>query len=241
MNNFSFSPIARISSCYKEKFSIPRQPGLVHEATAELVLLKPYASEEIIRGLEGFSHVWIIFAFHAVPLGQWKPTVRPPRLGGNKRLGVFATRSTHRPNPVGLSAVRLLNICIDAGEIKLILGGCDLLHGTPVLDIKPYLPYADAISGAIGGFAQDTPDKKMQVQFSELAGQTCVSASERLNVDVQLFIEQLLCLDPRPSYQAGKLSKRIYAAHVYDFNLRWRYIDEQQVEVIDLLPRDDNQ
>jgi len=122
MNNFSFSPIAHISSCYKEKFSIPRQPGLVTAATAELVLNEPYASAEIVRGLEGFSHIWVIFAFHAVPLGQWKPTVRPPRLGGNQRLGVFATRSTHRPNPIGMSAVNLLDISIEGSEVKLILG-----------------------------------------------------------------------------------------------------------------------
>jgi len=239
MNNFSFSPIGRISSCYKEKFSIPRQPSLVSEATADLVLLKPYASKEIIRGLEGFSHIWIIFAFHAVPLGQWKPTVRPPRLGGNKRLGVFATRSTHRPNPIGLSAVSLLDICTGAGEVKLALGGCDLLDGTPVLDIKPYLPYADAILGAKGGFAEAAPAKKIQVLFSVSASKACIEASERLSVDSKLFIEQLLSLDPRPSYQAGKQSERIYAAHVYDFNLRWHYPEEQKVEVIDLLPRDD--
>jgi len=135
MNNFSFSPIAHISSCFKEKFSIPRQPGLVTAATAELVLNEPYASAEIVRGLEGFSHIWVIFAFHAVPLGQWKPTVRPPRLGGNQRLGVFATRSTHRPNPIGMSAVNLLDISIEGSEVKLILGGCDLLDGTPVLGV----------------------------------------------------------------------------------------------------------
>lgn len=239
MNNFSFSPIAYISSCYKEKFSIPRQPGLVSEATAELVLQKPYASQEIIRGLEGFSHIWLIFAFHAVPLGQWKPTVRPPRLGGNKRLGVFATRSTHRPNPIGMSAVRLLDSRTESGEVKLILGGCDLLDGTPVLDIKPYLPYADSLPEATGGFAPSAPDKKMQVSFSALACESCINASERLNVDVKLFIEQLLTLDPRPPYQSTQLGERVYAAHVYDFNLRWQYLEAQQVHVIDLSLREE--
>lgn len=239
MNNFSFSPIGRISSCYKEKFSIPRQPGLVSEAKAELVLLKPYASGEIIRGLEDFSHIWIVFAFHAIPLGHWKPTVRPPRLGGNKRLGVFATRSTHRPNPIGLSAVGLIDVSFESGEVKLTIEGCDLLDGTPVLDIKPYLPYADAILDAKSGFAPNTPEKKIQVQFSACAGEACIKASERLSVDVKLFIEQLLSLDPRPSYQSGKQKGRIYAADVYDFNLRWHYLEEQQVEVIDLSLRDD--
>jgi len=238
MNNFSFSPIGRISSCYKEKFSIPRQAGLVDGATAEAILTKPYACPEIVRGLEGFTHIWIIFAFHAVPLGQWKPTVRPPRLGGNKRLGVFATRSTHRPNPIGMSAVSLLDIRIESGEIKLILGGCDLLNGTPVLDIKPYLPYADCIAQAKGGFAPDTPNYRINVSFSQAAIALCASASARLNVDIKHFIEQLLSLDPRPSYQAGQVSDRIYAAEVYDFDLRWQYITEHEVRVIDLSPRD---
>ena len=239
MNNFSFSPIARISSCYKEKFAIPRQSGLVGEASAKLVLLKPYASEEIVRGLEGFSHIWVVFAFHAIPIGQWKPTVRPPRLGGNKRIGVFASRSTHRPNPIGLSAVRLNKISIEAGEVSLILGGCDLLDGTPVLDIKPYLPYADAIEGAVGGFAQGSPDKKIAVHFSDSAVDSCIKASERLNVDVKLFIQQLLTLDPRPPYQSSQVSSRVYAAQVYDFDLRWHYIDTTTLEVIDLILRDE--
>jgi len=239
MNNFSFSPIAYISSCYKEKFSIPRQPDLVSEATAELALTKPYASENMVRGLEGFSHIWILFAFHAVPSGHWKPTVRPPRLGGNKRVGVYATRSTYRPNPIGLSAVSLLDIHIEHGEVKLILGSCDLLDGTPVLDIKPYLPYADAIPHAKGGFAPRAPEKKMTVRFSISALEACISASQRLGVDVRLFVEQLLSLDPRPSYQAGEVSDRIYAAHVYDFNLRWHYLDTELLEVIDLSLRDE--
>ena len=239
MNNFSFSPIARISSCYKEKFSIPRQPGLVTAATAELVFLPPFASAEIVRGLDGFSHIWVIFAFHAVPLDQWKPTVRPPRLGGNKRMGVFATRSTHRPNPIGMSVVNLLDIKTESGDVKLILGGCDLLNGTPVLDIKPYIPYADSIVDATSGFAPTTPEAKMSVALSDIAKEACDIASQRLNVDIKLFIEQLLSLDPRPSYQIGQFGERVYAAHVYDFDLRWRYVDAAQIEVIDLIPKDE--
>ena len=241
MDNFSFSPIARISSCFKEKFAIPRQPNLVDSATAELVLLDPYASAESVRGLEGFSHVWIVFVFHAVPLGQWKPTVRPPRLGGNKRLGVFATRSTHRPNPIGMSVVRLLDVKTNDGKVKLILGGSDLLDGTPVLDIKPYIPYADSIPEAEGGYAATVPDNILGVEFSDLALTLCVSASDRLGLDIKRFIEQLLSLDPRPSYQAGSQTDRVYAADVHDFNLRWHYPTETTVEVIDLFARDNNQ
>lgn len=239
MNNFTFSPIARISSGFKEKFTIPRQPGLVPAAQAKLTLLEPFAVPEIVRGLEGFSHIWVIFAFHAIPLGQWKPTVRPPRLGGNQRLGVFATRSTHRPNPIGLSVVNLLDIHIEGGQVVLTLGGCDLLDGTPVLDIKPYLPYADALTDATGGFANRLPEPSLSVQFTQQAQQDCEQATHRLEMDVALLVTQLLALDPRPSYQSKQCTDRVYATHLYDFNLRWRYVAKSVVEVIELSIKDE--
>ncbi|PWQ94639.1 tRNA (N6-threonylcarbamoyladenosine(37)-N6)-methyltransferase TrmO [Leucothrix arctica] len=239
MNNFTLSAIGYISSCFKEKFTIPRQPRLLPSTVAELVLEEPYSAPEIVRGLEGFSHIWIIFAFHAVPVGQWKPTVRPPRLGGNKRVGVFATRSTHRPNPVGLSVVDLLDIQIDGGKVKLILGGCDFLDGTPVLDIKPYLPYVDSIPEAQGGFAPDLPEKSLTVTFSESSEKQCTLASERFSKDVKVLISELLALDPRPAYRVGEFGERIYATHLYDFNLRWRYLEQGVVEVVDLDVKED--
>ncbi len=155
-------PVGVIESCFKEKFGIPRQPGLVEAACASLRLLPPYDRAEAVRGLEGFSHVWLIFGFHATAAQGWRPTVRPPRLGGNARLGVFATRSTFRPNPLGLSVVRLLDIDTRRG-VQLQLAGGDLLNGTPVYDIKPYLPYADALSEAVGGFAPDGPARPLPV------------------------------------------------------------------------------
>ena len=234
MNNFNFSPVGKISSCFKEKFTIPRQPGLVPAATAELILQDPYSMPEIVRGLEGFSHIWIIFAFHAIPIGQWKPTVRPPRLGGNKRFGVFATRSTHRPNPIGLSVVKLSGIQVTEGRVSLKLDGCDLLDGTPVLDIKPYLPYADSVSEATGGFAGTVPDAQFTVCFTLQAARECELASIRLEDNIEVLIRQLLALDPRPSYQSGKQGDRIYATHLCDFNLRWRYLADNVVEVIEL-------
>lgn len=239
MNNFTFSAVGHIASCFKEKFTIPRQPRLLRSVTAELVLHKPYSIPDIVRGLEGFSHVWIVFAFHAVPLGQWKPTVRPPRLGGNKRVGVFATRSTHRPNPIGLSVVDLLDIKINSGEVRLILGGCDFLDGTPVLDIKPYLSYVDSVPGATGGFAPKVPKQMLSVTFSEKAELQCVVAAERLSKDVKLKIAELLSLDPRPAYRSGESGERIYATHLYDFNLRWCYKEHSVVEVIDLEFKDE--
>ena len=239
MDKFSFSPIGYVASCYKEKFSIPRQPRLVSEATSSLRLTEGVASDEIIRGLEGFSHIWLVFVFHAIPSGQWKPTVRPPRLGGNTRLGVFATRSTNRPNPIGMSAVELLDIERISGEIRINLGSCDLLDGTPVLDIKPYIPYADSIPQAQAGFARQEPDRKLQVLLTEKSEMLANEASQRLGVNIPKFIEQILSMDPRPSYQAGQFGERVYAAKVYDFDLQWRYLSNDKIEVIDLLVMDD--
>ena len=234
MINFNFSTVGKINSCFKEKFTIPRQPGLVPAATAELILLDNYSIPEIVRGLEGFSHIWIIFALHAVPIGQWKPTVRPPRLGGNQRTGVFATRSTHRPNPIGLSVVKLSDIKISEGKVSLVLDGCDLLDGTPVLDIKPYIPYVDSIANASGGFAEAPPDAKYKVCFTLQAARECELSSIRLARDVEELIRQILALDPRPSYHSAQQGDRIYATHLCDFNLRWRYLADDVVEVIEL-------
>ncbi|RVU85530.1 tRNA (N6-threonylcarbamoyladenosine(37)-N6)-methyltransferase TrmO [Leucothrix sargassi] len=239
MNNFTLSAIGHISSCFKEKFTIPRQSRLLKAVSSELTLQAPYASPEIVRGLEGFSHVWIVFAFHAVPVGQWKPTVRPPRLGGNKRLGVFATRSTHRPNPIGLSVVELLDIQVNAGGVTLVLGGSDFLDGTPVLDIKPYIPYVDAIPDARSGFAPEEPEQSLIVEFSELAESHVALATERLSKDVKQLLIELLSLDPRPAYQSGEFGERVYATHLYDFDLRWSYPEPGIVEIIDLKIKED--
>ena len=137
------TPIGTIESCFKEKFGVPRQPGLAPAARASLILQPPYNRPEALAGLEAFSHIWLVYLFHAIEKGKWKPTVRPPRLGGNRRTGVFATRSNFRPNPIGLSAVKLENIVTRGPDIRLELSGVDLLDGTPVLDIKPYIDGVD--------------------------------------------------------------------------------------------------
>jgi len=142
---FTFAPIGVIHSCFKEKFGIPRQPGLVPAARAVLELLPPYNRQRRCAGWRVFSHIWVSFVFHACWTSRGNRPVRPPRLGGNRRLGVFATRSTHRPNPIGLSAVELERIETGSGQVLLHLKGADLMDGTPVLDIKPYLPYSDVI------------------------------------------------------------------------------------------------
>jgi len=238
MTALQLSSIGIISSCYKEKFGIPRQPGLVPAAMAELVLGDEFG-EESVRGLEGFSHIWINFIFHQTQAQGWKPMVRPPRLGGNEKVGVFASRSTFRPNPLGLSVVELLGVEAKSGKVVLHLAGCDLMDGTPVLDIKPYLPYADTIPNAKGGFAETKPEALLEVVFSEEAELQCKQADQRVDhvkvggcASVKVLITQILQLDPRPSYQHE--SDRIYAMKLHDFDLKWRYCDNNKIKVIAL-------
>jgi len=157
----SFEPIGVIRSCFQQKFDMPRQPGLVPEARAVLELFPPYNRMESFRGSEGFSHRWVIFVFHECKADASRTTVRPPRLGGNRRVGMFATRSGFRPDPMGMSAVEMEKIEGDNKGIRIHLKGVDLLDGTPVLDIKPYLPYADRIFEAKGGFAARAPEKNL--------------------------------------------------------------------------------
>ncbi len=234
MKLLNISPIGRIHSCYKEKFGIPRQPGLVRSSTAELCLNKDF-TEESVRGLSDFSHIWLSFIFHKNIDQGWKPLVRPPRLGGNKKMGVFATRSPFRPNGTGLSVVELLSIDIKPSGIVLHLGGCDLLDKTPVFDIKPYLPYIDSVSDARGGFAVKSPTHKMRVSFTALARQQCEQAEKRLEKPVCLLIEEILGLDPRPSYQQGEVGDRVYAMKLYDFDLRWKYCEDNEIQVLEVL------
>ncbi len=237
MKAFNFSPIGKISSCYKEKFGIPRQSGLVPAATAELILDNKFG-EESLRGLEDFSHIWLSFVFHGTMEQGWKPMVRPPRLGGNTKVGVFASRSTFRPNPMGLSVVELDRIEINPSQIILHLLGCDLLDGTPVLDIKPYLPYADIVANVKGGFAQSKPEILLDISFSDEAKIQCKRASECLGKDIQILIVQTLQLDPRPAYQASasnaNKNDRIYAMKLYDYDLKWQYNDNNKIKVIGL-------
>lgn len=228
-----FSPIGVIRSPYREKFGIPRQPGLVTVARATLSLLPAYAQPEAVRGLEGFSHVWLLFVFHATQQQGWQPTVRPPRLGGNAKVGVFASRSTFRPNPLGLSVGELLEIRTTGGQVELELGGLDLLNGTPVLDIKPYLPYADALPHARAGFAP-TPPSILPVRFTPLAAQQCAAWQATLGVEVRLLVEQVLAQDPRPAYQQGEVSARVYGMRLYDFDVRWHYTTAG-IEVLELV------
>ncbi|PWC21578.1 tRNA (N6-threonylcarbamoyladenosine(37)-N6)-methyltransferase TrmO [Brenneria roseae subsp. roseae] len=235
MSQFVFNQVGVIRSPYKEKFAIPRQPGLIEDGGGELQLLPPYNQAECVRGLADFSHIWILFIFHQTIAGGWHPTVRPPRLGGNARVGVFATRSTFRPNPIGMSLVELKAIHTQGDRVTLELGSLDLVDGTPVVDIKPYLPFAESHPNALAGFAQSAPEANMSVIFSPLAEQQIASGHHKYPY-LKRFISQVLAQDPRPAYRKGEDAEREYAALLLEFNVRWR-VSGQQTEVLSLESR----
>lgn len=220
-NSFTMAPIGVLRCGFPEKFGVPRQPGLVTAAVGRIALFGAYADPEAVRGLAGFSHIWLLFRFHLNPSGQWRPTVRPPRLGGNKRMGVFASRSPFRPNGIGQSAVALLDVATDAGGTVLTVGGVDLVDGTPILDIKPYLPYADRIENAHGGYADDDAPDRMPVVFADTAVDGCRAAAEA-HPEFMDLVRQLLALDPRPAYDADRQPAKEYAMGLFEWQVRWR-------------------
>lgn len=218
------SPIAFIRTPYKEKFAVPRQPGIVDAIKGQIEFISPYNDRNILRGIEQFSHLWLIFQFHQTAEHGWKPLVRPPRMGGNEKLGVFATRSTFRPNAIGMSVVSRGEMRFDNGQLTLEVSGMDLVDGTPIVDIKPYLPYVDAIPDATAGFAQSTPAQK-PVIWSETARKDC----ERMGVEKNgkaRAIEAVLSQDPRPAYKAETEDEKVYGMRLWDMNIKWQYKDE---------------
>ncbi len=218
-NSYTLSPIGTIHSCYKEKFGIPRQPGLVTEITGRLELLPPYNRLDALEGLNHFSHIWIQFIFHAISREGWKAKVRPPRLGGKEKLGVFATRATHRPNPIGLSVVKIGRIYQEGKKIFIDLHGADILDGTPVLDIKPYLPYSDNITDAKGGFAH-SQSTTYSVKFSELAKHQCEEYEHLHKREITTLIKQIIEQDPRPSYLSDQIDRE-HGITLWDINIKW--------------------
>ncbi|EKQ5900822.1 tRNA (N6-threonylcarbamoyladenosine(37)-N6)-methyltransferase TrmO [Vibrio parahaemolyticus] len=215
---YSIEPIGIIETPYKEKFAVPRQPRLVPAAKARVKLLGEANSPEAVRGLEQFSHVWLLFLFDQNLAAGWKPTVRPPRLGGNERIGVFASRSTFRPNGIGMSAVEVKGITKKGDQIYIDLGSVDLVDGTPIVDIKPYIPYSDAIPEAIGGYAGEEPEKS-NVTFSSQALAMLTKRSDTQYV--QSVIEQVLAQDPRPAYKKNKPDTKEYAVNLFDLNVKF--------------------
>ena len=212
--------IGYLRTCFGGKFGVPRQPGLCPSAWGILELGEKYRSLEAVRGLEGFSHVWLVFGFHETVEEGWKPTVRPPRLGGNERVGVFASRSTYRPNGLGLSLVKLDGVGMEMEEgceaPVLRFSGVDLVDGTPIYDIKPYLPYAESLPHAIGGYAGETPERvRVEIEAGAKAG------FEALDERSQRVICEVLSLDPRPA--AGRDVERTYGAELCGRNVRFRF------------------
>lgn len=218
--SFSFTPIGVTHSPYKQKFAIPRQPRLIESAVGKIELLAPFNQIETLHGLEEYSHLWVIFLFHQTMTKGWSTKVRPPRLGGNEKQGIFATRSTFRPNPIGMSAVKLLSIEKQKNSLFIHVSGLDLLDGTPVLDIKPYIPYADSIQGAKAGIAQSKPDATMPVHFEKKAEQQCREAGKKYP-DIRQFITEILQQDPRPAYKKSSKDKQEYAVYLYEYNIKW--------------------
>ncbi len=208
--------IARVRSDFPAKFGIPRQAGLAPHLRARIVFEPEYRSAEALRGLEGFDYIWLIWEFSESKRETWSPTVRPPRLGGNARLGVFATRSPFRPNPIGLSSVKLESITHDPenGPV-LIVSGADLMDGTPIYDIKPYIPYTDAHSDAAGGFAS-APDKTLEVNIP-------ANLLPLIPADKRDALKEVLAQDPRPSYRAD--GEHVYGVWFAGYNVRFTVND----------------
>jgi len=222
-----FTPIAHIRSDFPEKFGIPRQSGLVEELTATVVFAPEYRDMSALRGLEGFSHIWLIWEFSKARREGWSPTVRPPRLGGNQRLGVFATRSPFRPNPIGLSCVRLTEVRQDAklGPV-LLVAGADLMDGTPIYDIKPYLPYADCKPEAAGGFAAQPKGADLEVDCPE-------EMLRAVREEKRSALLSVLAQDPRPQYQSDP--ERVYGMAFAGLEVKFR-VEGNRLTVTEIGP-----
>ncbi|PRA71441.1 tRNA (N6-threonylcarbamoyladenosine(37)-N6)-methyltransferase TrmO [Pseudomonas sp. MYb187] len=227
--NYSVAPVGFVRSCFKEKFAIPRQPQLAPAARGVLELVPPFNSGDAVAGLEQVSHVWLLFLFHQVLEDKPRLKVRPPRLGGNISMGVFATRATHRPNGIGQSVVRLEKV--EAG--RLLLSGIDLLDGTPVIDIKPYVPYADAVATATNQMASASPEP-ISVTWRDNALLQAHEHALRLGEPLVELIEQCLAQDPRPAYQLPP-PERVYGVKLWDVQVRWHYPQPDQITVLEVV------
>ena len=223
------APVGIVRSCFMEKFAIPRQPQLAPAARGVLELLPPFDQPEAVEGLEQVSHVWLLFLFHQALEEKPRLKVRPPRLGGNKSMGVFATRATHRPNGIGQSVVRLEGV--EPG--RLLLSGIDLLDGTPVLDIKPYVPYADSVEGAHNHMANGAP-VAITVQWADSALPQAREHALRLGEPLLALIEQCLAQDPRPAYQVP-VAERVYGVKFWDVQVRWHYPQTDVICVLEVV------
>ncbi len=223
MKEFSIKPVAEIKNGYNEKFGVPRQSGLAPEVTSEIIFLKEFSDENLIRDIEQYSHLWLVWGF-TENNGEWSPTVRPPKLGGNKRVGVFATRSPFRPNSLGLSVVKLEKVKATTKGKVLVVSGADLVNGTPIFDIKPYLPYVDSIPEAKGGFSEEFKDDILNVNIPE-------AIKNRLQSEDIAEITAILSLNPKPQYQNDE--ERIYGLSYKNFEVKFK-CNEKEITVIEI-------
>lgn len=224
---YRLNAVGVVRSPYGEKFSVPRQSGLAPDVCSQLEFFPPYSDPAAFAGLEGFSHIYILFIFDRTPDRVFRAKVRPPRLGGNKRVGVFASRSPCRPSRLGLSVVRLLAIKVKAGRTVLEVSGADLVDGTPIIDIKPYIPFVDCIRDASGGFASEPPPR-FEVEFTPAA----LKVLSGLGEQQLLAIREILSQDPRPAYRGQSEDHHGYGALLYGYNLRF-YCEESRLIVTD--------
>ena len=207
-------PIAHIHCEFKEKFGIPRQSGLIDSVRAKIVFLPEYRNPDALRGLDGYSHLWLLWQFSEAVRSDWSPTVRPPRLGGNKRMGVFASRSPFRPNPIGLSSVKIVSIDLNTSKGPVIeVAGADLLDGTPIYDIKPYLAYTDSHPEALSGFALTSDAPRLEVIISD-------DQLSKIPEDLRQSAIDILAEDPRPGYQDDP--ERIYTMQYSTFEIYFK-------------------
>lgn len=226
MENVAIAPIARMKSDFATKFGIPRQSGLVEALRSTIIFEPEYRNEDALRGIEGFSHLWIIWQFSEAVRDGWSPTVRPPRLGGNTRLGVFATRSPFRPNNLGLSCVKLLGLEKTAEFGTVIhVAGADLMDGTPIFDIKPYIPYADCQMDATGGFTDTAGEFLLEVDFP-------APLLQKLPVDKREAALAVLSHDPRPSYQ--RKPERVYGLSFAGCDIRFT-VENKTLTVVEVI------
>ncbi len=228
-DDFSFSSIGVIQSPFTEKFGIPRQPRLTQSITSRIVLHKPFCDLDIVDQLTNSSHIWVLFVFSECYQSGWKSKVRPPRLGGNQKIGVFASRSPFRPNPIGISAVELVSIDKSGDCLSICVKGADLLNGTPVLDIKPYIPYSDKIDEASNQLAESFTPLSHPIFFSASAQKQCETHLLRTKESLSNMIEEVLRCDPRPAYQRSQAKE--YGIRLYDYNIRWQ-ISADRIDVL---------
>ena len=227
MQELTFKIIARIKSDFREKFGIPRQSGIVQNLRSTIRFEPEFRNADALRGLEGFSHLWIMWIFSENIRSTWSPTVRPPRLGGNKRLGVFATRSSFRPNPIALSCVKIEQINLNGAEgPEIIVSGADLMDGTPIVDIKPYLPYTDAHPEAMGGFADAVRQIKLHVKETDVL--------RKVSTDKRSALIEVLEQDPRPAYQNDP--ERTYGFTFANYEIKFKVHDDE-LEVVSVETR----